>query len=229
MDGLLAADGAVRIPADLHFLEVHVQGVVEQQTPDQRIALAGDQLDGLGGLDRADHAGQHPEDAALGAARHGAGGRRGGEQAAVARRLLARHEHRGLSLELVDRSVDQRLAQELRGVVHEVTHREVVGAVDHDVVGPHDLHHVLGGEHRVVADEVDRGVERPQVLHADRTFVRPTSASVCRICRCRLDLSTTSKSMMPIVPMPAAARYSTIGEPSPPAPITSTLESSSFR
>ena len=38
------------------------------------------------------------------------------------------------------------------------------------------------------------------------------------IWRCRLDSSTTSKSTMPSVPTPAAARYSSAGDPRPPAP-----------
>ena len=38
------------------------------------------------------------------------------------------------------------------------------------------------------------------------------------IWRCRFDSSTTSKSMMPSVPTPAAARYISAGEPRPPAP-----------
>ena len=41
-------------------------------------------------------------------------------------------------------------------------------------------------------------------------------------------MSTTSKSMIPIVPTPAAARYRPAGDPSPPAPISSTFDSSSF-
>ena len=64
---------------------------------------------------------------------------------------------------------------------------------------------------------------------ADSTFGRPTSAVVCRIWRCRFVTSTRSKSTIPIFPMPAAARYIATGEPSPPAPITSTLASSSLR
>src|SRR6185295_18919623 len=34
---VLAADRTVRIPADLHFLEVHVQGVVQQQPAHERV------------------------------------------------------------------------------------------------------------------------------------------------------------------------------------------------
>src|SRR5690349_10741677 len=41
--------------------------------------------------------------------------------------------------------------------------------------------------------------------------------------RCRFDSSTTSKSTMPSVPTPAAARYSSAGLPRPPAPMTRTL------
>src|SRR5207245_2420161 len=42
-----------------------------------------------------------------------------------------------------------------------------------------------------------------------------------RIWRWRLEASTTSMSMMPIVPTPAAARYRAAGERSPPAPSSS--------
>src|SRR3989337_3889696 len=41
-------------------------------------------------------------------------------------------------------------------------------------------------------------------------------------------MSTTSSSIIPIVPIPAAARYRAIGEPSPPAPVIKTLDSQSF-
>src|SRR5579859_3076740 len=43
------------------------------------------------------------------------------------------------------------------------------------------------------------------------------------IWRWRLEKSTMSKSTMPILPMPAAARYIAIGDPSPPAPMQRTL------
>src|SRR3954447_1892258 len=52
---------------------------------------------------------------------------------------------------------------------------------------------------------------------------RPTSEAPWMIWRCRLDSSTTSNSTMPSVPTPAAARYISTGEPSPPAPTASTL------
>src|ERR1700742_1555385 len=58
---------------------------------------------------------------------------------------------------------------------------------------------------------------------ADSALGLPMSDTPWMICRCRLDSSTTSKSTMPSVPTPAAARYSSAGEPSPPAPTTRTF------
>jgi hypothetical protein len=45
---------------------------------------------------------------------------------------------------------------------------------------------------------------------------------LCMIWRCKLLSSTSSLSTMPILPTPAAARYSAAGEPRPPAPTIST-------
>ena len=43
-------------------------------------------------------------------------------------------------------------------------------------------------------------------VRADSTLLVPTRSSVCRICRCRFERSTTSWSMIPSLPTPAAAR-----------------------
>ena len=61
-----------------------------------------------------------------------------------------------------------------------------------------------------------------QAVAAESVLCRPTRCSECMICRCRLLSSTTSWSTMPIRPAPAAVRYRAAGEPSPPAPMTST-------
>jgi hypothetical protein len=66
-------------------------------------------------------------------------------------------------------------------------------------------------------------------LVADASFDRPTSGVPCSSCRCRLLVSTTSKSTMPMRPTPAAARYIAAGEPRPPAPMQSTLDAFSRR
>src|SRR5436189_571711 len=161
---LFATHGAVGVPADLHLLEVHMQSVVQEEASLERIALPRRDLDRLGRLDRADHTRKDPEHATLGAARDGARWRRGREQASVTGGLLPRHEDRGLALELVDRAVDERLAHELRRIVDEVTDREVVRAVDDDVVALEDLEHVRREKQRLVADHPDRGVDRSEVL-----------------------------------------------------------------
>ena len=66
------------------------------------------------------------------------------------------------------------------------------------------------------------------VISAESTFGMPMRSVVWMTWRWRLERSTTSSSTMPIVPTPAAARYSAVGEPSPPAPSSRTFASSSF-
>ncbi len=63
---------------------------------------------------------------------------------------------------------------------------------------------------------------------AESTFGTPMRSLVWMTWRWRFERSTTSSSTIPSVPTPAAARYSAIGEPSPPAPRQSTFASSSF-
>src|SRR5688572_2873263 len=57
---------------------------------------------------------------------------------------------------------------------------------------------------------------------AESSLLRPTSDVPWSTWRWRLDTSTASKSTSPMVPTPAAARYSAAGEPSPPAPTSRT-------
>jgi len=61
-------------------------------------------------------------------------------------------------------------------------------------------------------------------IRADSTFFSPTRSVVWMIWRWRLDRSTMSKSTSPMVPTPAAARYTDEGAPSPPAPMSSTRD-----
>ena len=126
------------------------------------------QLDGLVDLDRADRRAQHAEHAALGAGRHHAGRRRLRVEAAVARPVLG-PEHRGLAVEPVDRAPDVGLAQQHGRVVDEVAGREVVGAVDDQVVGLEDLEDVGRVEPLLVQHDLDVGVGLlDRLLGADR-------------------------------------------------------------
>ena len=99
--------------------------------------------------------GQNAQHSAFGAARHQAGRRRLGIQAAIARAALI-SEHRGLPFEAENRAVDVRLVQQHAGVVHQIAGGEVVGAVDDDVVILEDLERVLAGERHFVPIELAR-------------------------------------------------------------------------
>ena len=158
---VVAAQRAARVLADAELAVLHLQGVVDHQLADQRLADAGEQLDGLVDLDRADAGAQHAQHAALGARRHHARRRRLGVEAAVAGgvdALRGRPEDRRLAVEAVDRAPDVGLVQEVRRVVDHVARREVVGAVDDQVVVGEDLEHVVVVETLVVHDHVDQRV-----------------------------------------------------------------------
>ena len=65
--------------------------------------------------------------------------------------------------------------REQRRVVEEVAGREVVGAVEHDVIAVEDLHHVVGAESHVVGHDVDVGVHGSERLlgRVDLAFADP--------------------------------------------------------
>ena len=96
--------------------------------------------------------------ATLGAVGHEPWWRRLAKQAAIAWPAL-RGEHRDLPLPAKDGPVDVGSAQKHAGVVDEVAGREVVRAVDDDVVPLQDLERILGGETLGVADDLDVRVD----------------------------------------------------------------------
>jgi hypothetical protein len=137
-----------------------------------------------------------------------------------------RAEHRQLAL-VADRGArDQRLARRHAGGVHGEARAEVVAAIQHHVGR-------ATAAARSLADQpgVDRGSPRcpGSARRAAVRRLRPWGGrrrrSVNSTWRCRLVMSTVSKSLTVRRPMPAAARYSRAGEPSPPAPITSAVAS----
>ena len=67
---------------------------------------------------------------------------------------MAGHEDRGLAVEEQNAAVHQRFAREVARVVHQVSGREVVGAVHHHVVLRDDFHRVVGSDRRIVNDHV---------------------------------------------------------------------------
>ncbi len=55
--------------------------------------------------------------------------------------------------------MDHRNTEVERGVVHQISGREVVPAIDHDVVPGHDVEHVLGCQPFRMPDDLDIGVQ----------------------------------------------------------------------
>ena len=156
--GVVAADRALGILAQLEFAEAHVERVDEQQAADERLALAEDELDDLSGLNDADQAGKNAQHAALGATGDQARRRRLGIEAAIAGAVFG-GEDAGLALKPENRPVDVGLAQQHAGVVDQIAGGEVVGAVGDDVVVLEDLEGVGAGEHGLVLDDVESGIE----------------------------------------------------------------------
>ena len=145
---------------------------------------------------------QHAEHAALGAARDHARRRRLGVEAAVARarrRAERRREDRGLAVEAVDRAPDVGDLQEVRRVVDHVAGREVVGAVDDQVVALEDLACTLSLSRRSSCrTTLTYGLASAIDSLADCALGFPMSDWPWMIWRCRLDSSTSSNSAMPM-------------------------------
>src|SRR5260370_33103603 len=92
-----AAGGAIGILAQLQFAELHAEGIDQQQSSGERIALPQNQLDGLGRLNHADEPRQNPENSAFRARRHQAGRWRLGIETAIAWSFFGR-DHASLGL-----------------------------------------------------------------------------------------------------------------------------------
>ena len=95
-----SADLAVRVLLQLDGIERHIQGVIEQKPPNQAGTDPQQQLDGFGGLDRADRPGQDAQHTAFSARRYQTRRRRLGEQAAVTRAFFGIKDT-GLAFEAV--------------------------------------------------------------------------------------------------------------------------------
>ena len=142
----------------LELAEAHGERVDKKHAPNERLALAQNELDDLSGLDDADQAGKNAQHAALGTIGHQARRGRLGIEAAVAG-PLARGKDAGLALKPENRPVDVGLAREDAGIVDQVARGEVVSAVGYDVIVLEDFEGVLAPEHGFVLDHVERGIE----------------------------------------------------------------------
>ncbi len=142
-----AATRAMRIARQAQFAERRRERIEAQQASDQRLADIEDQLDRLARLQQADDAGQHAEHAGLRAVRRIFGGRRLGKQAAVARRVRRRAiEHADLTGEAMHRAVHERNLQLPGRGVEQVARREIVGAIDDDIVSADQRFDIPGAQ-----------------------------------------------------------------------------------
>ena len=100
-DGLVRADRAVRVAAELELGELGLEGIEQEQPAGQRGADPEQDLERLVRLEQAEDARHDAEDAGHGAAGGELGRRRGRVEAAVAR-AFERDEGRELALEPED-------------------------------------------------------------------------------------------------------------------------------
>ena len=148
-----------------HAREAGGKGVVEQEPAHQALADAEDLLHHFDCLERADHAGHSTQDARFRAGRHGALGRRLGEQAAIGgtRRagliLLEGAEGGQMAVEGANRGENERAAREIAGIVDEVARGEIIRAVGDEVELGDDIERILRHEPRRVEAQLHMGIQ----------------------------------------------------------------------
>src|SRR3984957_3102970 len=151
---MLAAHRAIRILAQLQFAELHSERIEQKQATNETVAFSKNQLDRFHRLNRSDDSWQDTENTAFRARRNESRRRRFGIKAAVAR-PVGHAEHGDLSLEAEDRSVHVGLAEQDARIVDQIARREIVGAVDDDVVILEQFERVAAFELRFVRLNLD--------------------------------------------------------------------------
>ena len=106
---------------------------------------------------------------------------------------------------------------------------EIVARIEHHVgLRGERARSSLRPTRSVNRDDFDSaGLIDASVARADSAFGCPIACVRWTIWRWRFVRSTVSPSQIVMRPTPAEARYSAIGEPRPPAPITSACDASS--
>ena len=156
--GLLSANRTVRILAQLEFPNVERESVQQNQSADQRLTDAEDQLHRLERLNTSHDSGQHAENASFGAGGNQTGRRRLAKEASVTWALFS-IEHRRLSLEAEDGAIGVGLSQQNAGVVDQIPGWEIVRAVHDDIEITQYLQCVVRGEAGVEPLDLRVGIE----------------------------------------------------------------------
>jgi hypothetical protein len=157
--GVFAADGTFRVAAQGELPGAELHGIEVNETADEAFAFSENELDGFKCLHASDDAGQHSEDAALGATGDAPGVGRLGEHATITGAAEMGRKDRTLPLEPEDGTVDVRFPQEDGNVVAEIAGGEVVGSIENDVEVGGDLHRVVASEEGVEGFDGDVGID----------------------------------------------------------------------
>ena len=104
--------------------------------------------------------------------------------------------------EAENRAVHIRLAEQHAGIVHQIARREIVRAVDDDVVVLEKIERVFAGQARLERIDLDRPDSDCASDRAAASIFGLAHIARCRkvTCRCRFVKSTTSKSTSPDAP-----------------------------
>ena len=149
----------VLIHRQCQLAETHRQSIHNEQATIEAASDPRDQLDGLAGLDQTDQPWHHAHHTSL-----SAGGnlpRRRGlrQQISVVGTVSRSIEHTDLTVKPLHRAIDQGLAEQHTGVVHQEAGREVVGSVADKVVGSDQIQGVVNREHQLMDVNTAIGIE----------------------------------------------------------------------
>ena len=162
LDGrVLAAQRAGRVAFHVDPVERRRKRVVDQQRTGQALADAEQLLQGLGRLNRADHAGQRAQNPGLLASWDEVGRRRLGEDAAITWVVSLKPGLEGgnLTLEAQQGAGYERPPGQVAGVVQQISGIEIVTAVGDQVVVLDDLPRVFLRKPRLVGNQAHLGVD----------------------------------------------------------------------
>lgn len=157
--GIFAAERAGRVGFDVDFAETRVESVVMDEAPERLGAEIEEKFERFHGLERADDARKDAENARFGAGRDGAGRRWFGQKAAVTRAAEMRGEGGELAFKLKNGAVNEWFFQKKSGVVGGETGREIVRAVENEIMRFQEFEGVFGSETLLMRDEIEMRVD----------------------------------------------------------------------
>lgn len=144
--GVFTTEFAIRVFGEFDGPEAGLEGIVDSDFAEGRVASLEDEFDGLHGLEGADNARKDPEDSSFCAVWDGTRWRAFGQEATVTRAAEVGCEDGHLPIEAVDGAVDKGFFEEDGGIVCEETSGEIIRAIEDDIVVSGDGDGVFRGE-----------------------------------------------------------------------------------